>query len=305
MSFYITLPSSTSALGSTSDFTTILAQPIQLNQKYKVALVELVYNHSWKIDLGNLYLFNTNNNGFVEQIEKIPLFLDDSFTINSLIEKINLQIKNYIIRILYDKRYNEMLEKITNKEPLENNKLYPKFKYDSSIKNTELIEEFKKSLEYLNAPTLKFEQNKLSVNLNSKLISQIALQGRVLEEIGYSESIVMLMKTGAEIITLDKVIDPSKKLKIQGPIYIYAPDLIEFQYVGNTKAPLLRTAVVEPTQEEKTIWINFDRPHYVNVHNNTISKIKIHIKDEYDDNIGFDYSSITLKLHFVPAQNLV
>ncbi len=92
MSFYITLPSSTSASGSTSDFTTTLAQPTQLNQKYKVALVELVYNHSWKIDLGNLYLSNTNNNGFVEQVEKIPLFLDDSFTINSLIEKINLQI---------------------------------------------------------------------------------------------------------------------------------------------------------------------------------------------------------------------
>ncbi len=29
-----------------------------------------------------------------------------------------------------------MLEKITNKEPLENNVLNPKFKYDSSIKNT-------------------------------------------------------------------------------------------------------------------------------------------------------------------------
>ena len=123
MSFYITLPSSTSALGSTSDFTTTLAQPIELNQKYKVALVELVYNHSWKIDLGNLYLFNTNSNGFVEQVEKIPLFLDDSFTINSLIEKINLQIKTYIIRFLYDKRYDEMLEKIRSKEPLENNKL--------------------------------------------------------------------------------------------------------------------------------------------------------------------------------------
>ena len=50
MSFYVTLPSSTYATGSTSEFTTILATPIKLNQRYKVALVELTYNHSWKME---------------------------------------------------------------------------------------------------------------------------------------------------------------------------------------------------------------------------------------------------------------
>ena len=44
MSFYITLPSSTQSTGTTSNFTTDLACPITLNQRYKVALVELLYN---------------------------------------------------------------------------------------------------------------------------------------------------------------------------------------------------------------------------------------------------------------------
>jgi hypothetical protein len=101
-------------------------------------------------------------------------------------------------------------------------------------------------------------------------------------------------------LTLSKTIDTSRKIKIVGPIYIYAPDLIEYQFLGNTRAPLLRTAVVEPTLNDKIVWLNFDRPHYVNLKVNTISQIKIAIKDEYDDKIAFDYSSLTLKLHFIP-----
>jgi hypothetical protein len=35
---------------------------------------------------------------------------------------------------------------------------------------------------------------------------------------------------------------------------------------------------------------------------NTISQIKICIKDEYDEKIAFVYSSFTLKLHFIPQK---
>jgi hypothetical protein len=105
---------------------------------------------------------------------------------------------------------------------------------------------------------------------------------------------VALIEPGNETLVLDKILDPLKKIKI-------IPDLIQYQYVGNTRAPLLRTAVVEPTLDDKIIWINFDRPHYVDVKENLISKIKIVIKHEYDDEIAFDYSSVTLKLHFIPS----
>ena len=104
MSFYVTLPSSTYATGSTSEFTTILATPIKLNQRYKVALVELTYNHSWKMELGSLYIF-VNSNNFTEQYMKIPIYLEDSFTISALVERINTEIKNTKIQLLLNKNF--------------------------------------------------------------------------------------------------------------------------------------------------------------------------------------------------------
>ena len=292
MSFYVTLPSSIAASGSTSEFTTILATPIKLNQRYKVALVELTYNHSWKMELGNLYIFNNNNN-FVEQYTKIPIYLEDSYTLAALVDKINTEIKNTILKIIYNKRFEE-------REKSKSNKLLPTNNFDWPIKNLAVIEEIKNSDDYKNSPYLKIEDNKIIVSLNSKYISQIALEGRMLNEFGYKESKVLLLKSGEETLTLSKTIDTSRKIKIVGPIYIYAPDLIEYQFLGNTRAPLLRTAVVEPTLNDKIVWLNFDRPHYVNLKVNTISQIKIAIKDEFDDKIAFDYSSLTLKLHFIP-----
>jgi hypothetical protein len=290
MSFYVTLPSST----------TDLACPIALNQRFKVA------HHSWKMNLGNLYIYTQNKDFLIYEQSKIPIYLEDSFTLTSLIEKLNQEIKNSMIKFLYNERYTErqeQLKKITKEEIIElkTNKIYPIHNYDWPIKNLELIEELKKLNEYVNAPKFKLEEKKLVVYFSSSPIKRIALEGRILTELGYSENKVALIEPGNETLVLDKILDPLKKIKIIGPIYIYAPDLIEYQYVGNTRAPLLRTAVVEPTLDDKIIWINFDRPHYVDVKENLISKIKIVIKDEYDDDIAFDYSSVTLKLHFIPS----
>ena len=298
MSFYITLPSSTQSTGTTSNFVTDLACPIALNQRYKVALVELLYNHSWKINLGNLHIYTQNDNLLIYELSKIPIYLEDSFTITALLDKLNSEIKNSIIKLFYNKRYDERQDALKKQQP--NVPSFSIFNYDWPIKNLELIEEIKKRNEYINAPTFKLEDKKLIVFFRSSPIKRIVLEGRILSELGYNETIA-LIEPSNETLVLDRLIDPLKKIKIIGPIYIYAPDLIEYQYVGNTRAPLLRTAVVEPTPDDKIIWINFDRPHYVDVKESVISKIKIIIKDEYDDDIAFDYSSLTLKLHFIPT----
>jgi hypothetical protein len=298
MSFYITLPSSTQSTGTTSNFITDLACPITLNQRYKVALVELLYNHSWKINLGNLHIYTQNDRLFIYELSNIPIFLEDSFTISALIDKLNIEIKNSIIKLFYNKRYEERQDALLKQQA--NVPSYPISNYDSPVKNLELIEEIKKTNEYINAPNFKLEDKKLIFFFRSSPIKKIVLEGRILSELGYDETIA-LIEPSNETLVLDRPIDQTKKIKIIGPIYIYAPDLIEYQFVGNTRAPLLRTAVVEPTPDDKIIWINFDRPHYVDVKENVITKIKIIIKDEYDDEIAFDYSSLTLKLHFIPA----
>ena len=298
MSFYITLPSSNQSSGTTSNFITDLACPIALNQRYKVALVEFLYNHSWKINLGTLHIYTQNDNLLIYELSKIPIYLEDSFTITALLEKLNQEIKNSIIKLFYNNKYEERQHALKNKQS--NITPYPIHNYDWPVKNLQLIEEIKKTNEYINAPIFKLEDKKLILFFRSSPIKRIVLEGRILSELGYNETIA-LIEPANETLVLDRLIDPTKKIKIIGPIYIYAPDLIEYQYVGNTRAPLLRTAVVEPTPDDKIIWINFDRPHYVDVKESVISKIKIIIKDEYDDEIAFDYSSLALKLHFIPS----
>jgi len=282
MSFYITLPSSTQSTGTTSNFITDLACPITLNQRYKVALVELLYNHSWKINLGNLHIYTQNDRLLIYELSNIPIFLEDSFTISALIDKLNKEIKNSIIKLFYNKRYEERQDALQKQQA--NVPSYPLSNYDSPVKNLELIEEIKKTNEYINAPNFKLEDKSLIFFFRSSPIKKIILEGRILSELGYDETIA-LIEPSNETLNLERPIDQTKKIKIIGPIYIYAPDLIEYQFVGNTRAPLLRTAVVEPTPDDKIIWINFDRPHYVDVKENVITKIKIIIKDEYDDEI--------------------
>jgi len=286
MSFFVTLPSSINS-GTTSDYTTILAQQITFNQKYQVALVEFIYNHSWKLDMGFLLIYNQK-----DELNKIPIYLENSYTIDSLILKLNEEIKEFILRNLYNQRYEE---KIRSTE-----KLYPNYSYDSPIKNSELILELKNTDEYKLSPYFLIQDKRLIIHhTKSNFLKLFGLEGRILTELGYDTELVVFEKN--QEIQFPNIINTTKQLKISGPIYIYAPDLIEWQYVGNTRAPLLRTVVVEPNLNDNIIWVNFENPHYVDVRERFLTQIKIYIRDEFNEKILFDFSDITLKLHFKPV----
>jgi hypothetical protein len=66
------------------------------------------------MELGNLYIFNNNNN-FVEQYTKIPIYLEDSYTLSALLEKINTEIKNTLLKMIYNKRFEERENSKSNK----------------------------------------------------------------------------------------------------------------------------------------------------------------------------------------------
>ena len=84
-----------------------------------------------------------------------------------------------------------------------------------------------------------------------------------------------------------------------GQLFIYAPDLIYNQFVGETEAPLLGIIVVEPNSFRKTIKINLDPPHYLPIKQNYINSIRILIADQFGNKILFDDSTVTLKLDFI------
>ena len=80
------------------------------------------------MELGNLYIF-VNSNNLTEQYMKIPIYLENSFTIAALVERINTEIKNTMLKIIYNKRFEERLNNSQSTKTLPSNN------FDWPIKN--------------------------------------------------------------------------------------------------------------------------------------------------------------------------
>ncbi len=79
-------------------------------------------------------------------------------------------------------------------------------------------------------------------------------------------------------------------------LYVYT-DIIDSQYVGDVKVPLLRIVGVEG-QHGHFITKTFDRPQYLPVCRQTLDAIEIDIKDDTGKHISFEYGKVVVKLHF-------
>lgn len=112
MSFYVTLPSNNSATSTYSSNTTVLAEPINLEGKYEVALVQITYPVSIIINFGNLEIFNyfydkfgyhTNlANPIKISLGSYRLRLDEKNLKDTIEEKINRRIHEEIAQKEYD-----------------------------------------------------------------------------------------------------------------------------------------------------------------------------------------------------------
>ena len=280
----------------------------------------MIYNHSWKIDLGFIYLDYGDS-----KIHTIPVYLDNNYSTNALITKINTLIKDNIIEYEYNIRFNFRENELKEHEKAikehstdiifkyDKTKLYPSKSFYSKEKEESVINEIKQIDFYANAPYLELKKSHINLDSNkdnlyliqktNNLIKSVGFQGRITNELNISDNEYLFLNYSSSnrVSLLANDILADKEIKISSALYIYAPDLIEWQYVGNSKAPLLRNAVVEPNPNDKLIWVNFDNPHYVNLITNNVSQIKIYIRDEYDQKVLFNYSDITLKLHFTPV----
>ena len=118
--------------------------------------------------------------------------------------------------MIYNKKYDERQAALKKQQP--NAPSFPLFNYDWPIKNLELIEEIKKTNEYINAPTFKLEDKKLIVFFRSSPIKRVVLEGRILSEFGYNETIA-LIEPSNETLVLDQTYRSIKKNKN------YRPDL--------------------------------------------------------------------------------
>ena len=81
-----------------------------------------------------------------------------------------------------------------------------------------------------------------------------------------------------------------------GSVYVYS-DIIENQYVGDYKAPLLRVIPVR-TKFNEVNWVHYDKPHFLRLSRENINTIEINIRDETGEFVSFESGKVIITLVF-------
>ena len=79
-------------------------------------------------------------------------------------------------------------------------------------------------------------------------------------------------------------------------LFIYS-NIVEYNTVGDTRAPLLRIVTVDG-KYGKTITKTYDNPHYVNLKHKLVDTIEIDIRDDTGRLIPFVAGKVIVKVHF-------
>jgi len=262
MSFYVTLPSNASvelySENTATNYTTQLKLPLKFDIPYEVALVEMIYKHSWMNYLGTFtYSLEGDENEF-------ELFISDGEDFSNLV-----------------KRINEWLDQVYITSEL------------AKLEYAEDIEVEKKNIrKHDNYPRLFYFEYRLSFmcNRNSYFI--------------FSGYLGKLFKVDKQVITLyqDPLLVSKNILNITQALFVYT-DIIDFQYVGDTLAPLLKTISTPGEDYATVVSAHFDNPHYISVNKTLITSINIDIRDDTGKKIFFEDGRVIVKLHFRPRKN--
>lgn len=290
MSFYITLPSNSSMelypQNTLTDFSVQLIEPLRLDIKYEVALVELTYKHSWTLEVGKLVIKLPDS----IEIDEFNLVYHDGENIASFTNRLNSEILEYYIEKEYLKRY--MIS--TSNEEIPDNIKIPTTHYDSLTRDQAVVNEINKSL-IDNIPQFRSERYRIYIYIPNN--QEIKFEGKILNILNL-QSIWYKSLANQRYINSGVINDPNPNF-IQS-LFIYC-DIIDYQYVGDAFVPLLRNVIVD-NQYLKTAWVHYDNPHYVCINKSQISTIKVEIRDETGQKIKFENGKIILKLHFRPIK---
>lgn len=104
-------------------------------------------------------------------------------------------------------------------------------------------------------------------------------------------------KTGYERLVFGDIsmYDPSVVAN-SATLFVYS-DIVEHQFVGDTKAPLLRTSpLCDKSRDVKAL--TFQRPFYLTVKKNYINSIRIELRNDAGELVHFQTGKSILVLHF-------
>jgi hypothetical protein len=153
--------------------------------------------------------------------------------------------------------------------------------------------------------TFGFKKDCIEINVSNPLI--ISFESGLKEEFGFKADI---LSASAPKDSSLKFIQPkpwisskieNKLLKTVSSLYIYT-NIIDYQFVGDSYAPLLRTIMVNENVENygKYISQEFQNTQYLPLRLNVFDYIEIDIRDDTGNPIHFEAGKVLIKLHFRP-----
>jgi hypothetical protein len=83
-------------------------------------------------------------------------------------------------------------------------------------------------------------------------------------------------------------------------LFVYC-DIADFQVIGDTVAPILRTVPIRANSAFQTVVERFDYPHYVRVIRNYIETIEVSIVSDLGKDVQFKVGKSLIKLHLRKA----
>ena len=273
MDLFVSLPSNTKGLfytNKTSEFTTLLAKPIKFDYPTKVGLSEIIYTSKWEVFLGNIYL------QISDLLHKIPIYIVDRSSFKDVVSSINNSIIKYFFEEELSKKQQNILfisEQLKSSPKEDEKQIIDKISSDNIIKD----------LVKINTPQITFDNNRLSFE---KFGDYVFWFTDHLEKVfGNSK----YTKDSSDLYVIKDAI------VIVTALYVYT-DIIDYQYVGDTLAPLLRNVAV--VDQNGTVSVTYNSPDYLKINKSEINKIYIKITDEEGNNIRFINGKVIVKLNF-------
>ena len=111
------------------------------------------------------------------------------------------------------------------------------------------------------------------------------------------ESLIMIQNT------LKHTLLSSYQRPPNGGIFYYFLhcDLIEYQSIGNQKAPLLRITPADKNDTSQVETIQFEHLYYYRIKKDVISHIVLEIRSKFGELIQFKYADPLYMFHFRPV----
>jgi len=276
---YLTLPSNTADFpeNKTSDYRVKLPNPIELQGRWEMGLVEIQYPFSWNNIHAESERDRDNFLVFLVEPNYIPIVVDVSPGWYGTVDELFAAIQQGIEEA---KKLN--LKSLQTTDGTEN----------ETPENVDSIEAALKDGFHLTYDQIR---KRVRLNLNTTLIKECFLGKHLQYLLGFPSDQSITFTAEKNLATY-----PPDLTGSFNTLYVYC-NLVESQIVGGSLVPLLRTVPIEGKFGDSINKV-FLSPHYLDLRTNSFDTIEISIRDDTDKPVKFNFGKSIVKLHLRKRQ---